>query len=242
MQAADPDVAHRPDEARRGIPPVRRKPGAGPAAALCLLAGAVLLTGSVTGVPGEPGAPAGSSDAGQDAAAPVSVAAEPGAPGDATPADAQTDSAVPPSAPARLALPTLGVTAPVEGVRTVAGVLGVPQDPGRLGRWTGSPVAGSPTGSTVIDGHVDSATRGRGAFYRLEALAVGDPVVVTGAGGQEHAYRVTGSRRYVKDRGLPAELFDDGGPARLVLVTCGGPYDSSRRSYRDNVVVLASPA
>jgi shikimate kinase len=30
-------------------------------------------------------------------------------------------------------------------------------------------------------------------------------------------------------------------PARLVLVTCTGAYDPATRSYRDNLVVYASP-
>ena len=31
------------------------------------------------------------------------------------------------------------------------------------------------------------------------------------------------------------------GPARLVLVTCGGRYDAARHSYEDNIVVQATP-
>jgi hypothetical protein len=38
-----------------------------------------------------------------------------------------------------------------------------------------------------------------------------------------------------------AELFTRTGPARLVLLTCGGPFDERARSYRDNLVVVAEP-
>ena len=54
-------------------------------------------------------------------------------------------------------------------------------------------------------------------------------------------YRVVGKQTIVKQR-LPTErLFARDGPPRLVLITCGGPFDAELRSYRDNLVVLAEP-
>jgi hypothetical protein len=41
---------------------------------------------------------------------------------------------------------------------------------------------------------------------------------------------------------LPADVYSRRGRPRLVLVTCGGPFDEARRHYRDNVVVTAVPA
>jgi hypothetical protein len=31
------------------------------------------------------------------------------------------------------------------------------------------------------------------------------------------------------------------GPARLTMITCGGPSDREARRYRDNIVVTAAP-
>jgi hypothetical protein len=39
----------------------------------------------------------------------------------------------------------------------------------------------------------------------------------------------------------PAEAFDRIGRARLVLITCGGPFDPSTGNYRDNIVAYAVP-
>jgi hypothetical protein len=36
-------------------------------------------------------------------------------------------------------------------------------------------------------------------------------------------------------------LFDRSGPRRLVLVTCGGTFDTVSRTYSDNVLVHAKP-
>ncbi len=38
-----------------------------------------------------------------------------------------------------------------------------------------------------------------------------------------------------------AELFARSGPARLTVITCGGPYLADQGGYQDNVVVTAVP-
>lgn len=52
---------------------------------------------------------------------------------------------------------------------------------------------------------------------------------------------VTGRRVHVKANGLPPELFTTTGAPRLVLITCGGPFDLATRTYLDNIVVFATP-
>ena len=143
--------------------------------------------------------------------------------------------------PAVLTLPTLGVTADVGPVESVQGVLQVPDDVNRVGWWTGSAAAGAPTGSTVIDGHIDSAVQGEGAFFHLADLGPGDPVTVRTATGRTIRYTVAARRVYVKAQGLPSEVFTDPGYPRLVLISCGGSFDYSERSYNDNIVVYATP-
>jgi len=62
--------------------------------------------------------------------------------------------------PAWLDLPTIHIRARVENVVTTHGILAVPDDPAKVGWWTGSALPGTTTGSTVLDGHVDSAQTG----------------------------------------------------------------------------------
>jgi hypothetical protein len=143
--------------------------------------------------------------------------------------------------PGWLDLPTLGVRAHVQHVVTTDGALGVPDNPAEVGWWTGSVPAGSSAGSTVIDGHVDSAVTGPGALFHLTELAAGDPILVTASSGLVVRYRVSGRRVYLKHQGLPAELFATTGPPRLVLITCGGPFNSTARSYQDNIVIFGTP-
>lgn len=148
----------------------------------------------------------------------------------------------PPAVPVSLNLPTLGVQASVLPVVNDHGTLGVPDDPAQVGWWSASALAGAATGTVVLDGHVDSATSGPGALFRLASLQANDPVMLSTGPGQLRRYTVTARRVYVKAGGLPADIFDQAGPARLVLISCGGPFDRTAGSYLDNIVVFAVPA
>ena len=160
----------------------------------------------------------------------------------APPSRPPTQVRLTPAPPIRIEIPALKVTATIEGVTSVDGELGVPDDPMTVGWWTGAAQPGSRSGSVVLDGHVDSASRGLGAFFALSTLHEGDAVTVTTARGDRVTYRVTARRSYSKAEGLPPDLFAGGGSARLVLITCGGQFDHDTRSYEDNIVVFAAPA
>ncbi|MEM7322746.1 MAG: class F sortase [Actinomycetota bacterium] len=95
-------------------------------------------------------------------------------------------------------------------------------------------------GSTVLAAHVDYAGR-EGAFFNLEDLQPGDTLEVELADGSIIEYEVTESILYDKEA-LPAEeLFRKDGASTLQLITCGGAFDSTERSYLGNLVVTAEP-
>lgn len=160
-------------------------------------------------------------------------------PADATPVG-RAAALEPP--PVRLAFPRLAIDAPVLPVSVgVDGLLGVPDHPRQLGWWIRSGRPGMPSGSVVIDGHVDSAALGPGAFFRLRQARPGDAVTLTNATGRSTTYTVVARRTYPKASLPAAEVFaTDVGP-RLVLLTCGGWFDRETRHYDDNIVVYAVP-
>ena len=135
----------------------------------------------------------------------------------------------------------LEVVATVDSVATVDGQLRVPADPRTVGWWAGGAQPGSRSGTVVLDGHVDSAGSGLGALFHVTALRAGDLVAVTTARSDQVTYRVTARRSYPKTAALPPDLFAASGPPRLVLITCGGQFDRHALSYRDNVVIFATP-
>jgi hypothetical protein len=142
------------------------------------------------------------------------------------------------AAPTGVTVAALHVTAPVDPVGVSAdSALLVPDDPAHLGWWIGSALPGSPRGTVLIAGHVDTAADGPGALFRLEKLPMGALIGVR-AGDRVLTYRAVARRSYGKRR-LPPDLFDPGSAPRLVLITCGG--DFRHGSYTDNVVLYAVP-
>ncbi|MDQ1294034.1 MAG: hypothetical protein QG608_1917 [Actinomycetota bacterium] len=147
-----------------------------------------------------------------------------------------------PFRPENLVLPD-GTRAPVHavGVRASDASLEIPEDPRQVGWWRGGALAGESTGSLVLAGHVDSRRYGLGALSELGSLRPGQ-VITVGGGGQELGYQVVSTRlvRQSELLGQP-DVLGQAGPHRLVLLTCGGPFDRSQHRYRDNLVVQARP-
>jgi Sortase domain len=144
--------------------------------------------------------------------------------------------------PLRVRLARLAIDAPVASVAIdlKTGALGLPTQLRRTGWWRDGAAPGDTHGAALIAGHVDGAKRGIGAFFALRRARAGDVVEVERADGRTRAFRVTTVRTYAKRR-LPVSLFSREGRARLVLVTCGGPFDRSTGHYPSNVVVTALP-
>ena len=142
--------------------------------------------------------------------------------------------------PKRIDLPGGAYTAVVP-VATVGNELVVPEDPTKVGWWDGSSYVGDPYGSTVIAGHVDVFDRGIGFFFRLWHIKVGERVVLS-AGDVHQAYKITMVRQVPRtDLVDDAQVFDIGGPPRLVLITCAGEFRPDRGGYSRNLIVVARP-
>ena len=47
--------------------------------------------------------------------------------------------------------------------------------------------------------------------------------------------------RRMRKAALPSSIYTRTGAPKLVLVTCGGPFDARSGHYRDNIVVTATP-
>ena len=153
---------------------------------------------------------------------------------------AQDDEDVP--EPTRVRSTALGIDAPVSamGIDMKAGALGAPENIDRVGWWRDGAAPGAKRGTILLAGHVDSAKRGAGAFYGLKRAHRGDRIQLRSDDGRTKTWRVT-STKLMRKESLPPEIYTRSGPRRLVLVTCGGPFDARRGHYRDNIVVTAVP-
>jgi LPXTG-site transpeptidase (sortase) family protein len=115
------------------------------------------------------------------------------------------------------------------------GSLTPPSNPRTVGWWSGGALPGAGRGSAIITGH--TVHDGGGAFDDLGKLRAGSVVVVTTSRGQLR-YQVTSITTYRKQAlaKSAAQVFDQGVPGRLVLVTC---EDWNGKVYLSNVVVVA---
>jgi hypothetical protein len=146
--------------------------------------------------------------------------------------------------PVRLLIPEIDVTATVNavGINERTGEFEVPPSVDQVGWYRYGPGLEAEAGSVVVAGHVDSATQGKGAFFRLRELDQGDTLTATGSDGEARRYRVVAREEYAKTRIPLDRYFARDGKPRLTLITCGGPFDAKARKYRDNIVVTAVPA
>jgi hypothetical protein len=141
--------------------------------------------------------------------------------------------------PVALTIPAIGVRTPLIRLGlTPKGALQVPPSASIAGWYTGSPRPGA-IGSAVIAGHIDSYL-GPGVFYRLSLLQPGDRLYVRRADGTLAVFRVTSVDTYPKDHFPTRSVYGPTPDPELRLITCGGTFDPSLRSYLSNVVVYAS--
>ncbi|MER5736350.1 class F sortase [Streptomyces sp. NPDC002262] len=162
-------------------------------------------------------------------------------------ADAPAPAAPPPparaplpaSAPLSVAIPAIGVDAPLTRVGLDAdGWLEAPppEHPGRAGWYAGSVTPGEP-GTAVLAGHVDTPA-GPAVFHALGALTRGRAVEVRRADGRTAVFTVHAVEVVPKDGFPAARVYASTRTPELRVITCGGPY-SRATGYTGNVVVSA---
>jgi len=144
----------------------------------------------------------------------------------------------PRSLPRLVQIPSLGVVAHVSPLGLQPnGTVMVPKTVTGVGWYRYGPTPGQ-LGSSVLLGHVDSY-RGPGVFIYLKRLRAGAAIYVGLANGRTAVFRVRRVVRYAKDAFPDALIYTRVGPPELTLVTCGGQFDFSTRSYESNVVVFS---
>ncbi len=152
-------------------------------------------------------------------------------------------------APVREAVPPVRVQVDGAGIDVQVVPVGVqpdgymelPPDVAVAGWYRYGSDPGSATGTTVISAHVDSLEYGLGPFSQLKTLAVGARITVMSSDGSTAAYAVESVQSILKSQLPLDQIFDREGAPRLILITCGGQFNSEQLNYSDNVVVVAVP-
>ena len=150
------------------------------------------------------------------------------------------------SAPARLVLPSLGISSrfgPARGLNPDGTLDDAPLvgPTWSLPWWYDEGPSPGQTGSAVILGHVDSALGqgGLGVFFRLGDVRAGQRIDVTLANHITTHWTVASVRLYADALFPDALVYARMGPPALRLVTCGGAFDWSTHEYESTLVVTA---
>lgn len=95
-------------------------------------------------------------------------------------------------------------------------------------------------GSAVLAAHI-SFDGQPGVFRYLDEASVGDRVVVQFDDGTASEFEIFELAQYDKQELPDQRVFAKTGDPVLTLITCGGDFNRSLRSYDDNVVAYAIP-
>ncbi|MET7752399.1 class F sortase [Micromonospora sp. NPDC005367] len=149
---------------------------------------------------------------------------------------------LPRATPTTIDIPRIGVDAKIMSLGTNPdGTVEVPPlDQAELAGWYEPGPSPGEVGNAVIVGHVDSAKIGPAVFFDLGALQPGDTVTVNRSDGKPATFRVDSVKSYPKDEFPTESVYGPSEEPGLRVVTCGGQFDETARSYLNNVIVFAS--
>jgi sortase (surface protein transpeptidase) len=139
--------------------------------------------------------------------------------------------------PVRLAIPAIGVNAPLELLGlTSDGAMEAPVGWWDAGWYRYGPLPGQ-SGNSVIAGHLDSTT-GPALFWHLTSLEYGARVSVTLSNGQVEDFAVQRQVSYADSDAPLGQIFGPAGSANLNLITCGGTWNAAQHNYSNRTVVF----
>jgi LPXTG-site transpeptidase (sortase) family protein len=104
--------------------------------------------------------------------------------------------------------------------------------------WYNESVSPGTVGAALIDGHVRSVG-GDAVFTRLAELVPGDEITIEMGNGKHNTFAVT-SVETVPLNGLDMKqllISSDASKPGLNLITCGGTYDYTARTFQDRTIV-----
>jgi hypothetical protein len=149
-------------------------------------------------------------------------------------------SPVPSLPPNEVDIPTIGVLAPLEPEMINHHTLSIPLDVHTVGLWAQGGQVGGESGTVLLAGHINYYNQGDGALFQLATIRPHARIFLSGPIGVVTVWTVDSLISYPK-ADLPQSVFAPEGARRLVIVTCGGPFDANTGHYLDNVVVTARP-
>jgi LPXTG-site transpeptidase (sortase) family protein len=138
--------------------------------------------------------------------------------------------------PVSIAIQKLSLTAQVETIQIVDGVMQDPTGPWVVSWYKETGKLGE-VNNIVMAGHLDYWDVGPAVFYNIGQLAKGDKIEVTGDDGQTYTYEVDWVKNYDSANAPIQEIIGPTDQEDLTLITCGGPFDYQNGVYLQRTVV-----
>ncbi len=159
----------------------------------------------------------------------------------ASPTPSEANKGMPPSEPTELRIPKIGAKSSLIplGLNPDETVEVPPVEKPRQAGWYKLARTPGEAGPAVVLGHVDG-NKEPGIFLRLKELVAGDEVEVSRKDGTTARFRVRRTEQIAKNSFPTEAVYGDTAEPELRLITCGGSFDQSARSYRDNIIVYAT--
>ncbi|MGW0843429.1 class F sortase [Streptomyces sp. NPDC002787] len=142
--------------------------------------------------------------------------------------------------PVRLLIPKIRVSAPFTplAIGPSGQLEAPPADDINLVGWHAEGAAPGETGTSIIAGHVDTATS-PAVFAGLSELEKGDVFYVVRADRSRVTFVVDGLETFEKDEFPDERVYADASRPEVRLITCAGDYDRTVMDYTENLVVFA---
>ncbi|ANS63229.1 secreted protein [Streptomyces lincolnensis] len=147
---------------------------------------------------------------------------------------------LPRSRPVRLLIPDISVDAPFTAlaIGRSGQLQPPPADDTNLVGWYAEGVSPGQAGTSIIAGHVDTATSAA-VFADLGELEKGDRFHVLRADRRKATFAVDSVETFDKDHFPSDRVYADTPRAQVRLITCAGDYDRRVKDYTANLVVFA---
>ncbi|NUP17764.1 MAG: class F sortase [Streptomyces sp.] len=167
-------------------------------------------------------------------------AVEPSATSTATPAPQSEGEHLPRARPLRLLIPKIAVSAPFTdlAIGSTGQLEPPPAHNTNLVGWYAKGASPGEPGTSIIAGHVDTATS-PAVFARLSELERGDSFQVLRADGRSAAFVIDSVETFDKNTFPSRRVYGDTSRSLVRLITCAGDYDRQARDYTANLVVFA---
>lgn len=150
------------------------------------------------------------------------------------PEPVQTEGAI----PVAISIQKISVTAQVETIEIVDGVMQDPTGPWVVSWYQETGTLGE-VNNIVMAGHLDYWDVGPAVFYNVKSLQKDDQIEVTGDDGQLYTYAVDWVQQYDAANAPIQEIIGPTDTEDLTLITCGGPFDYQNGVYLQRTVVRA---